>query len=192
MSLFSLELQVRASEELVAKQMPKRSIFIRATLFAKVTSTLLFIRIVFLRVSANSLGEFSPDLIGQISPKGVEEHRTFYFLGIPMESPNSMEKYQYVSAIFRCPKMMHRTETVPKVNPKSDCPGSDTRPKRYTNHTNKLCTSITPIQYFHGMLSAVSHPTLRRPTAHDSSFGAACRTLRKRGLSSGRAQPLGF
>ena len=172
--------------------MPKRSIFIRATLFAKVTSTLLFIRIVFLRVSANSLGEFSRDLIviGQISPKGVEEHRTFYFLGIPMESPNSMEKYQYVSAIFRCPKMMHRTETVPKVNPKSDCPGSDTRPKRYTNHTNRLCTSITPFFSIFTECFLRFRTQLFVPTAHDSSFGA-CRTLRKMGLSSGRA-PLGF
>ena len=45
MSSFSLELQVRASQELVAKHMPKRSIFLRATLFAEVASALLFIQI---------------------------------------------------------------------------------------------------------------------------------------------------
>lgn len=38
----------------------------------------------------------------------------------------------------------------------------------------------------------VSHPTLHRPTTHEFNFGAACRTLRKRGLSSGRAQLFGF
>ena len=45
MSSFSLELQVRASKELVAKYMPKRSIFLRATLFAEVASALLFIQV---------------------------------------------------------------------------------------------------------------------------------------------------
>ena len=45
MSSFSLELQVRASQELVATHMPKRSIFIRATLFAEVASALLFIQV---------------------------------------------------------------------------------------------------------------------------------------------------
>ena len=45
MSSFSLELQVRASQELVAKYMPKRNIFIRATLFAEVASALLFIQV---------------------------------------------------------------------------------------------------------------------------------------------------
>lgn len=48
MSSFSLELQVRASQELVAKHMPKRSIFARAILFAEVASALLFIQVGFL------------------------------------------------------------------------------------------------------------------------------------------------
>lgn len=43
MSSFSLELQVRASQELVAKQMPKRSILVRAMLFAETASALLLI-----------------------------------------------------------------------------------------------------------------------------------------------------
>ena len=43
MSSFSLELQVRASQELVAKQMPKRSILVGAMLFAETASALLLI-----------------------------------------------------------------------------------------------------------------------------------------------------
>ena len=76
-------------EELVAKPMPKRNIFMRATLVAEVTSTLLFIQV----------GLFSQGL-GQISQKLLNT------TGLPFifwESPNSMEKYQHVSAFFLLP-----------------------------------------------------------------------------------------
>ena len=69
--------------------MPKRSIFMKATLVAEVTSTLLFIQV----------GLFSQGL-GQIS------QRLLNTTGLPFifwESPNSMEKYQHVSAFFLLP-----------------------------------------------------------------------------------------
>ena len=87
-------------EELVAKQMPKRSIFIRATLVAEVTSTLLFIQ-----VGLFSQG-FSQWVNCHLTLEGRCPQKLLNTTGLPFifwESPNSMEKYQHVSAFFLLP-----------------------------------------------------------------------------------------
>ena len=90
-------------EELVAKQMPKRSIFIRATLVAEVTSTLLFIQVGLFSQGFSQWVNCHLTLEGRF-PKSYWPQDFLLFFGNPQIAWKSISMY-------RCPKMMRRTET---------------------------------------------------------------------------------